>query len=83
MVELTLFEVHLDGAEFTANAPFSSADAEEADDADWEVLGGDEGGESEDAGGGPNPGKAVFAVVLAVVLAVVIKKVLGGGGDAE
>jgi hypothetical protein len=71
MVEFTFFEIHLDGAEFTANAPFSSADAEDAEDADWDDFDVD----ADTDGSGPNPGAAVFAVV--------IKKVFGGGEDEE
>lgn len=76
MVQLTLFEIHLDGSEFTANAPFSSAsaeEAEEAEDGDWEEFG------SEAEGGGPNPLKlAVLALVVSVVVTVVVRKLVGG-----
>jgi len=85
MVEFTLFEVHLDGAQLTANAPFSSANPEDAEDADWtELEPGTDGDGGEDGdGGGPNPLAVVFAVVTAVVLAVVIRKVLGGDESPE
>jgi len=69
MVDITIFELHLDGSEFTANAPWS----------------GDEEGESEEAegddesSGGPPLGLFVVGALLAFVgLAVAAKKVRGG-----
>jgi len=68
MVDITLFELHLDGAEFTANAPGSGAG--EAD--------GDEASESD---GAPLGLFAMVALVVLAVVAVAVKK--RGGGDEE
>lgn len=66
MVDITLFELHLDGSEFTANAPNSG------------VL--DNDGDGDDESGGPPLGLfAVLALVVLVVAAGVAKKV--GGSD--
>jgi len=73
MAEFTLFEVHLDGAEFTVNAPFSSADGEDAAVDDRDGLGAD----GDRAGGGLGVGGVVVALLALVVLAVVVRKVLG------
>jgi len=71
MAKVTLFELHLDGAEFTANAPAFGSAEEEA--------------ETESAESGGRLGSVLLAVgVLAVlaVVAVALKKRLGGSEDA-
>jgi len=68
MVDITLFELHLDGAEFTANAPNSG------------VL-DDEDVEESEGGGAPLGLFAVLALVVLVVAAVAAKKL--GGGDED
>jgi hypothetical protein len=69
MVDITIFELHLDGSEFTANAPNSGvlSDEEEADDSD--------------SGGAPLGLFAVLALVVLVVALVAVKKL--GGNDEE
>jgi hypothetical protein len=70
MVDITIFELHLDGSEFTANAPWNGEESEPESEVDLD--------ESE---GKPLALLAVAAVValLGVVgLALVAKKVRGG-----
>jgi hypothetical protein len=78
MVNITLFEIHLDDASFEANAPFSDAEAEDAPDAADEygadVGGGDEGGAS-------NLVALVVGLVLLIGLAALVRKLRGGGDD--
>lgn len=92
MVDITLFELHLDGAEFTANAPFSSADENESESTSrWrrrsKSRSGDDS-ESEietDAGsGGAKRGLlALFAVGALAVVAIALVRSLGGDEDGE
>jgi len=74
MVELTLFEIHLEGSDFTANAPYSNGEPDESDDFDVAS-----GAESED----PNPAKAVVGLLLLVVVLVVVRRLVGGSDDSE
>jgi len=67
MVEVTLFELNLDGAEFTANAPNSG--------------GGDE--ESDDGAGGPGLGLVALAGVILVGVAIAALAVKKRGGDGD
>ncbi|MDS0258949.1 hypothetical protein NDI56_06035 [Haloarcula sp. S1CR25-12] len=69
MVDITLFEVHLDGSEFTANAPGVGGSDEEATD-------------ESDSDGAPLGLFAVLALVVLAVAAVAAKK-MGGGSDDE
>ena len=76
MVDITLFELHLDGSEFTANAPG--------------VGKSDEEGDESDSGGAPLGLVAGLVLVVLVVVAVVAVKKRGGSdgeesplGDAE
>ena len=67
MVDITLFELHLDGSEFTANAPGVGTSEEEPDDSD--------------SGGAPLGLVAgLVLVVFVVVAAVAVRK---RGGDQE
>jgi len=67
MVDITIFELHLDGSEFTANAPgITGSEAEETD---------------EEESGAPFGLFAIAALVVLVVVALVVKK--RGGGDEE
>ena len=72
MVDITLFEVHLDDASFTANAPFSSTDEDEESGSDW----------GRDSGGGTSvaPLKAILAVVALAVLVEGIRRFVGRRG---
>jgi len=75
MVDITIFEVHLDGSEFTANAPLSGAD-ESAESVDADT-------ESDGSGGAPLGLFAVAAVLGLVALVVAAKKVSGGDADLD
>lgn len=80
MVEITLFEFHLDGSEFTANAPFSAAESPE-EDADGLLRrgsDGDERGAADDGGRRLGPLPAIAVLVAVVVLFVVGRRLLGG-----
>ena len=83
MVDLTILEVHLDGAEFTANAPFSDETTSEGGGSTGGVFGGDEESETADdeSSGGASPFAVVFAFVGLIVLTVVLRRVLGGSGE--
>ena len=88
MARFTFLEVHFDGAEFTANAPFSSAQTpEDAPGLGGLPLGaeGDESAESQDAGeesGGLGAVPVVLSVLgLALVLVLVLRRILGGSGE--
>jgi MYXO-CTERM domain-containing protein len=74
MVELTLFEIHLDGSEFTANAPFTSGESDDSDD--FEVA-------SEGDSGGPNPAKAVLGLLVLVVALVLVRRLVSGSDETE
>ncbi|MFB6151688.1 MAG: hypothetical protein ABEJ40_07775 [Haloarculaceae archaeon] len=73
MVEFTFLEVHLDGAEFTANAPFADrSEAAETEEAESGVAGEDDGGF--------DPLPALLALGVLVLVVAVIRKLVGGGG---
>ncbi|MFC7020611.1 MULTISPECIES: hypothetical protein [Haloarcula] len=77
MVDVTLFELHLEGSQFTANAPDSGVGgATESDEDTGEVA--DEG-----TGTVPVALLAVLGVVLALASAVAAKKILGGVDEAS
>ncbi|WP_255149382.1 hypothetical protein [Halorarius halobius] len=76
MVKLTFLEVHLDGAEFTANAPLSDSGGD-GDGPDIEV--GEAG--DEQSGGGKRWVGALVGLLFLVAVAVVAKKQLGGSDD--
>ncbi|MFB6173897.1 MAG: hypothetical protein ABEI39_04565 [Halobacteriales archaeon] len=80
MVEITVLEVHLDGSEFTANAPFSRGD--DSDDESGVIPFGDddESVEPSDDGGSSLLPAVVVLVGLAVV-ALAVRRVLGGSGE--
>jgi hypothetical protein len=67
MVDITLFELHLDGAEFTANAPNGG------------LLGEDGASDESDSGSAPLGLFAVLALVVLAGAAVAVKK--RGGSD--
>ncbi|MFB6141328.1 MAG: hypothetical protein ABEJ26_12955 [Halosimplex sp.] len=85
MAKFTFLEVHLDGADITANAPFSQGESpEDAGDLGGLSFGGDdESGEAEPTGGsdGSSPLPVVLAVVGLVLGIVVIRRILGGSGE--
>jgi len=83
MVDLTILEVHLDSAEFTANTPFSDETTSEGGGSVSGVFGGDEDSETADdeSSGGASPFAVVFAFVGLIVLTVVLRRVLGGSGE--
>jgi len=74
MVDITLLEVHLDGAEFTANAP-GIDDAEGTSP----LPVGDDATEGSDDGGGLGP--VLVGVLLLAVAVAVGRRVVGGSGE--
>jgi len=72
MVEITIFELNLDGAEFTANAPGSGP------------VEGEPAGTDDTDGGGLPVGLvlAVVGAVVASVVAVVVAKKLRGDEES-
>ncbi|WP_336339049.1 hypothetical protein [Haloarcula brevis] len=85
MAEFTLLEVHLDGAEFTANAPFSSADDddESTSKSRWSRSRTDEPSDETDTeDGGRSVGRlALAALAVVAVVAVATRLYLGGADD--
>lgn len=75
MVNITLFELHLDDSNLTTNTPFSGRKKE------VEAAGEPPGSESSSKG--KLVGALVGVVFLAAVAFVVRKKVIGGGSDPE
>ncbi|PSP85299.1 hypothetical protein BRC96_02815 [Halobacteriales archaeon QS_6_64_34] len=69
MVDITLFELHLDGSEFTANAPGIGKSDEEGDESD--------------SGNAPLGLVAGLVLVVFVVIAVVAVKKRGGSDGGE
>jgi hypothetical protein len=79
MVKFTLFEVHLEDASLTANAPYSGANDEEADGAETE----DTATEDDDVGGA---GKALVGLLVVVAILALVylgSRRLGGGEDVS
>ncbi|MGB9932254.1 hypothetical protein [Haloarcula amylolytica] len=88
MAEFTLLEVHLDGAEFTANAPFSSTDDDDESErkSRWSRSRTDEPSDEIDteAGGGRRVGRLALAVLgVVAVVAVLLRLYLGGSEGAD
>ena len=83
MVDLTILEVHLDGAELTANAPFSDKAKSTSSGSAGGVFGNDEESEIEAEGssGGASPLVSVVAFLGLVVLTVVMRRVLDGSSE--
>jgi hypothetical protein len=74
MVDLTILEVHLDGSEFTANAPFSS--------------GGEDDSVDVEEGSDPDSGRGKLLAVLiglafCVAVAYLARNRLGGEDEIE
>ena len=84
MVDLTVLEVHLDGAELTANAPFSDKPKPTSGGSAGSVFGNGEESEMEAEGssGGASPLVSVVAFLGLVVLTVVLRRVLGGSSES-
>jgi hypothetical protein len=89
MVEITLFEIHLDEATFTANAPFSAAESTDGidDETASDLLPGgtdvadaddDDAGAPDARPGGKGPLPAILALGLVLVLVLVGRRILGG-----
>lgn len=77
MVNITLFEVHLDDSTLTANAPFSAESEEDA------VAYGSEDDETEsEDGGSGGPLVALVGFVFLVLVGVALRRFLGGDEDA-
>ncbi|AJF26987.1 hypothetical protein JZX76_04520 [Haloarcula hispanica] len=87
MAEFTLLELHLDGAEFTANAPFSSTDDDDESErkSRWSRSRTDEQSDETDveADGGRNVGRFALAVFGAVALVAVVLRLYLGGSDGD
>ena len=82
MVRLTLLEVHLDGAEFNAKAPFSEAESTEGVGKGIRELRGES--EPAEAESGPDSSPMGILVGLAFVAGVVaVARKLLAGSDEE
>lgn len=86
--KLTLFEIHLDDATFTANAS-ATKDADpslpEGEETEAETDEADEDEDEEAGGAGPVKGAArgLLVLVLLAAVAALAKKLAGGEVDAE
>lgn len=85
MVEITLFELHLDDADLTAYAPFSAVESLDGLDevGASRFLPGEESedepaGVAADGGGGPSPVAVVLALGLVAVAVVALWRLMGG-----
>ncbi|WP_276271854.1 hypothetical protein [Haloarcula litorea] len=76
MAKFTLLEVHLDGAEFTANAPG-------VDGAGSDTENGESGDDEGDGGTGGLPLAALLLLALTVVAVVAVSKLLGHDEDED
>ncbi|WP_415382286.1 hypothetical protein [Halosimplex sp. TS25] len=82
MAKFTLLEVHLDDAEFTANAPYSDAESAETGGLGGLPFGGDgdEGIETA-TDDGSNPFGIVLTFAGMILAVVAIRRLLGGSGE--
>lgn len=76
-MDLTLFELHLDEASFTANAPFTGGETEEEADSSTSGSGDDDGGRR-----ARDVLPAILGLVALVGVIALLKK-LRGGSDEE
>ncbi|WP_209452125.1 hypothetical protein [Halosimplex halophilum] len=83
MAKFTLLEVHLDGAEFTANAPYSEAEPDEGADGFGALpFGEDETDEATATDeGGTNPFGIVLTFAGMILAVVALRRILGGSGE--
>lgn len=77
MVNVTLFELHLEESQFTANAPNSGVTEDAGSDDDVEVT------TDEESSAVPVAALAVLAVVVAIASALAAKKMLGEGEESD
>jgi len=84
MAKFTLLEVHLDGSEFTANAPYSKSEDEAADGFDGLPFGesDDETAETATDDGGTNPFGIALTFAGMILAVVALRRVLGGSGES-
>ncbi|MFB6224513.1 MAG: hypothetical protein ABEH86_12685 [Haloarcula sp.] len=83
MAEFTLLELHLDGAEFTANAPFSSADDESESTSRWSRRSETTSETDDDSSSSSKWGLlAVLGIGALAVGAVAVSRFLGGSDEA-
>jgi|GEM_PF-670166 len=83
MAKFTLLEVHLDGAEFTANAPYSEGEPDEDDGLGALPFGesDDEAAETAADDDGSNPFGIALTFAGMVLAVVAIRRLLGGSGE--
>ena len=75
MVDITLFELHLDDSSLTANAPFSSGRKE--------VAASDEPPEEASSSSKGKLLGALIGVAFLAAVAFVVRKKVGDGGDGD
>ena len=84
MAKFTLLEIHLDDADFTANAPYSSESADDTDGFGGLPFGGDESDETAETAsdeGGVNPFGIVLTFAGMILAVVALRRLLGGSGE--
>ena len=87
MAEFTFLELHLDGAEFTANAPFSAADDDDESERKslWSRSQREKASDETDAegGSGPSIGRIALAVLGVVAVVALVLRLYFGGSAAD
>jgi hypothetical protein len=84
MAKFTLLEIHLDEADFTANAPYSEGGSDgEPEGFDGLPFGesGDEATETASDEGGANPFGIVLTFAGMILAVVALRRLLGGSGE--
>jgi hypothetical protein len=81
MAKFTFLEVHLDGAEFTANAPLSNSGGEAGESDDEPDIEIGEVGDEESSAGKGKWVAALVGLLFLVAVAVVAKQKLGGDDE--
>ena len=80
MVNITLFEIHLDEAVFEANAPFAGESDEEAAES---AIGTEAEPTSDEGDGPPAVVPLVMGLVVLVALAAILRKLRGGDDEDD
>ncbi|QPV65188.1 hypothetical protein I7X12_17850 [Halosimplex litoreum] len=84
MAKFTLLEIHLDGAEFTANAPYSEGEPDDDTGFGGLPFGEDEGDETAETASdedGTNPFGIVLTFAGMILAVVALRRLLGGSGE--
>jgi hypothetical protein len=81
MVDITILELNLEGADFTANAPGSGESASEMKGGLFSGSDDEESVAADESGGGPSPLPLVVGVAVLVLAVVAVRRLLGGEAE--